>query len=136
VEGIAFFTQNEQRQIINYPKLHYENGCNKNSPNRTNGWFKATVRVLKNARSKLGDDKILHEKLAPSYFVECLPYNVPNSRFGSSWQSTYYNVLNWLATADFNDFVCQSEQTYLFGTSPEQWNTNDAKTLVKKLLEL
>lgn len=136
VEGMLFFTQSEKRQIVNYPKAHYENGCKKNSPEQTSGWFKATVRLLKNARTKLVDDRIIAESLAPSYFIECLTYNVPNNKFGSSWQSTYYNVLNWLAQADFNGFVCQSEQTYLFGNSPEQWNITDAKTLVTKLLGL
>ncbi|MCW4005261.1 MAG: nucleotidyltransferase [Candidatus Bathyarchaeota archaeon] len=134
VEGMLFFTQSEQRQIINYPKKHYENGCTKSD--KTDGWFKQTVRVLKNARSKLVDDGIIAENLAPSYFVECLTYNVPNAMFGGNWQSTYYNSLNWLAKADFNNFACQSEQTYLFGTSPEQWNITNAKILVEKLLAL
>jgi hypothetical protein len=136
VEGMLFFTQSEQRQIINYPKQHYDNGCSKNSPDQTSGWFKASVRVLKNARSKLVEDKAIPESLAPSYFIECLTYNVPTDKFGGSWQSTYYSVLNWLAKADFSSFVCQSEQTYLFGDTPEQWNITDAKTLVTKLLEL
>ena len=136
IEGMSFFTQSEQRQIINYPKKHYENGCSKNSSEQTNGWFKPTVRMLKNARSKLVEDNIVQEKLSPSYFLECLVYNVPNITFGKSWKSTYYNVLDWLSKADFTKFVCQSEQTYLFGNSPEQWNTTDAKTLVTRLLEL
>lgn len=136
VEGISFFTQSEKRQIINYPKKHYEKGCSKNSPEQTNGWFKPTVRMFKNARSKLIDDKIIHEKLAPSYFIECLVYNVPKINFGNDWASTYYNVLDWLSKEDFAKFLCQSEQTYLFGDSPEQWNVNDAKTLVTKLQEL
>lgn len=30
VEGILFFTRRENRPVINYPKLHYENGVTKN----------------------------------------------------------------------------------------------------------
>ena len=133
-EGMLFFTQSEKWQIINYPKQHYTNGCKKSD--QTSGLFKATVRMLKNARLKLVENRMIAEGFAPSYFIECLTYNVPNNKFGSSWQSTYYNVLNWLAQADFSSFVCQSEQTYLFGNSPEQWNITDAKTLVTKLLSL
>lgn len=136
VEGMTFFTQSEQRQIINYPKKHYENGCNKNSPDNTNGWFKPTVRMLKNARSKLVDNNIIQEKLVPSYFIECMVYNVPKTKFGQNWKSTYYNVLNWLSEEDFTKFVCPNEQTLLFGNSPEQWEIPTAKNLVKKLLEL
>lgn len=136
VEGMKFYTQSEKRLIINYPKIHYENGCRKNSPEQTSGWFKATVRVFKNARSKLVDTGKISESLAPSYFIECLIYNVPNSRFGNSWQSTYYGVLAWLAKADFSNFVCQNEQTKLFGDTPEHWNARSAQLLVKELLEL
>jgi hypothetical protein len=135
-EGMLFFTQSEQRQIINYPKLHYSNGCKKNSPDGTSGWFKSTVRIFKNARSKLVDDMKMTVSMAPSYLIECLTYNVPNDRFGKSWQDNYYNVLDWLAQADFTNFICQNGQTLLFGNSPEQWNMQYAKTFVNQLLKI
>lgn len=136
VEGMLFFTQSEQRQIINYPKLHYDNGCEKNSPEGTSGWFKTTVRIFKNARSKLVEEMKLTPNMAPSYFIECLVYNVPNGKFGKSWTDNYYNVLNWLAQADFTNFICQNEQTLLFGNTPEQWNVQDAKTFVNQILKV
>jgi len=57
--GMTFWTR-DNRQIINFPKLHLENGATKNSPTRVNGWYRPTIRMFKNAREKIinGDDKI------------------------------------------------------------------------------
>ena len=46
--------------------------------------------------------------LAPSYFVECLLYNAPDSAFQSSFQGTYRSVVNWLVQADLDRLVCQN----------------------------
>src|SRR5438094_58650 len=107
VEGIVFYTLKEQRQVINYPKLHYENGVKKNSDTQTNGWFKPTVRVFKNARSYLIDQHIIDGKVAPSYFVESYIYNAPAGLFGSSHGQTFAKVLNWVAQPS-GQLTCQN----------------------------
>jgi hypothetical protein len=136
IEGIQFWASRDKRWIINYPKQHYKNGCDKNSEEQTNGWYKPTVRIFKNARNRLIDNGLIAEKLAPSYFVECLLYNVPNSKFGTNWQTTFTNVLDWLSQHDFTNFSCQNEQQKLFGSTPEQWNVDDANKLIEGLSEL
>ncbi|MCK4822754.1 nucleotidyltransferase, partial [bacterium] len=100
-EGIVFYTIRENRRVINFPKVHYENGVGKNSSSSTNGWYKPTVRIFKNARTYLIDHDVISEDLAPSYFLECLIYNVPDEKFGSNYQDTFRNVVNWLVGADF-----------------------------------
>jgi predicted nucleotidyltransferase len=135
VEGIAFYALGENRWIINFPKPHYINGVNKNSQSKTNGWYKPTVRVFKNARTYLLENGVIAEALAPSYFLECLIYNVPDDKFETSYQNTFCNVVNWLVEADFNDLVCQNEQLLLFGQTPEQWSIQNAKRLTQKLVE-
>ena len=69
--GITFWTQTGQ-QIINYPKLHLKNGSAKNSTCSMN--YKPSVRMFKNARNR-AQSKALGRY--PSYFLECLLYNVP-----------------------------------------------------------
>ncbi|CCF85378.1 nucleotidyltransferase domain-containing protein [Nitrolancea hollandica] len=130
VEGILFYTHPEEREVINYPKQHYDSGVNKMSKSRTNGWFKPTVRVFKNLRSFMVDQGAISDGLAPSYFLQGLIYNVPDNLFGASYQQTMVNILNFLRKATFNDFVCQNEQLPLFGASHEQWTTSDAKSFV------
>jgi hypothetical protein len=136
IEGIAFYSRNDGRRIINYPKQHYENGVRKNNQSNTKGWYKPTVRLFKNARTYLVDQGSIVEESAPSYFLECLIYNIPNAQFGGSYQDTFCNLVNWLNTADLSNFMCQNGLTQLFGNSPEQWSLTNAKTLVDTLADL
>ena len=136
VEGIIFYTRRENCRVINFPKPHYDNGIEKNARLNTNGWYKPSVRLFKNAQTYLIDHNVVAKDLAPSYFLECLIYNIPDEKFGSSYQGTFCNGLNWLAKADFGDFVCQNEQLLLFGNKPEQWSINNAKRLTQELIEL
>lgn len=89
-EGMAFFSRNDGRRVVNYPKLHYQNGVDKNAS--TNGLYKPTVRLFKNARTYLVNHGIISDNIAPSYFLESMLYNVPNGQFGSSYQQTQYSV--------------------------------------------
>ncbi len=134
IEGMAFRMPSESRWVINYPKLHYENGAKKNQD--TNGWYKPTVRMFKNARTYLVDRGVIPADLAPSYFLECLLYNVPDDKFGTNFQSTFLQVITWLPKADFSRFVCQNEQLPLFGSSPEQWSENRAYRFLEAMMEL
>jgi Nucleotidyltransferase domain len=136
VEGVKFWTRKERREVVNFPKVHYENGVKKNSAWRTNGAYKPTVRIFKNARTYLSQRGVIRDDLAPSYFLECLLYNAPDGAFSGTHHQTFLNVLNWLYSADLSSLPCQNEQTFLFGPTPEQWNTTDARELVAALIEL
>ncbi len=131
IYGIQFWTQREGRAIVNYPKLHYDNGVTKNDA--ASGRFKRTVRMFKNARNYLEMKGRIDDSLAPSYFIECLIYNASNWRFDSSLQSTYESIVNWIITSELNGLLCQNHQQYLFGSSPEQWSVTDAKALGREL---
>jgi len=136
IEGIWFQAQKDRRAIINFPKQHYDNGVNKNARGQTDGRFKPAVRIFKNARSYLIDHGKISGDLAPSYFIQCLLYNVPNRQFAPTYQDTYCNLLNWLSTAPLEKFRCQNEQLSLFGDTPEQWSIVSARAFIKALAEL
>ncbi len=136
-EGITFWNTKTGEQIINYPKLHLENGVTKHA--NTSQWYKPTVRIFKNARERICKNKTWLSGKFPSYFIECLLYNVPNAKYGQSYQNTFCNVVNWIndaLTADPSQFVCQNKMFYLFGSSSTQWNVNDAKTFISELTSL
>ena len=127
--GIKFVAQNTGRIVINYPKEHLKNGQGKNSREQTNGWYKPTVRMFKNARSALLDAGWLDEGQAPSYFVESLLYNVPNNLFGGSYKYTFDNITEYLNGMDedsLRSLQCQNGMLPLIGASDEQWNLEDA----------
>jgi len=128
VEGMTFWTQNDKRQVINYPKLHYDNGVSKHK--NSNQWYKPVVRLFKNSRGSISGDR------TPSYFLECLLYNVPTSNFNTSYQDAFCNTVNWLNKANLDGFICQNGQLKLFGMTPEQWSTSEAKRLIQNLISL
>lgn len=135
VEGIVFYNALGQ-EVVNFPKAHYRNGVEKNGDRRTNGWFKPVVRVFKNARAYLVDRGGLGSGVSPSYFLQCLLFNVPDEQFGGSYQQSYAKVLDWLNGRDLSGFVCQNGEVPLFGTSRQQWSTSNARVTINKLTDL
>lgn len=139
--GILFYNNETFDKVINYPKIHYDNGVAKNSNERTNSNYKSTVRIFRNIKAYLVDNSLIKSDVAPSYFVECLIYNVKDEHFrASSYQSRVFNVLSQL-TDDINnnlmiDYTCQNHQVKLFGTSEQQWNINNAKIFLAEIVKL
>lgn len=134
VEGITFWALQNKRQIINYPKKHYENGKAKDMD--TSQRYKRTVMMFKNARNHLESERRIGADLAPSYFVECLVYNAPDYTFQPGFQNTYCAVVNWMRGAWLDDMLCQNGQQRLFGQSPEQWDIEDAREFIGQLAAL
>lgn len=138
-EGITFWKRNNNEQIINFPKIHKANGATKNF--NTSGNYKQTIRLFKNARRYMTEGNAELRKKYPSYFVECLIYNVPNHCFyGSNWQQIFLNVLNYLLqvvnTEAVDDFTTQSGLHYLVGNSSVQWSKPDLQDFVQDLANL
>ena len=127
LEGIKF-KSDDGRWIINYPKYHDENGTNKSR--MTNGNYNSTVRIFKNIKLDLVDKNVIDEDKIPSYFIQCLLYNVPNCKFESNYQNTVANVFSYLNYQDISGFKCQNRLTNLFGNSPDQWLLTNAKQFI------
>jgi len=118
-EGICFFN-GAGACIANFPKQHSANCTAKHQA--TSEWFKPVVRVLKNLRGKLVEDKMIEVGVAPSYYIEGLLYNVPNEKFGKSYDDSFVNCMNWILEADRSKFVCANEQYLLLHeNSPVTW---------------
>lgn len=139
-EGIILWTQPGWDEIINYPKIHIKKGADKNSDSRTRGWYKQTIRVYKNARDKIYTNKPHLKDKFPSYFIECLLYNVPDSKFGGGHQSNFVDTLNWLNDELYKDtadeMICQNGMYYLFRDTLVTWNLADARQYVRELIEI
>lgn len=117
--GICFFSADNTR-IANYPDQHSANCTAKHQV--TNEWFKPMVRILKNLRGKLVEDEMIEAGVAPSYYIEGLLYNVPNEKFGKSYDDSFVNCINWILEADRSKFLCANRQYYLLCEgSPVTW---------------
>lgn len=110
--------------IVNYPAQQLANGREKNR--KTSYAYKKVVRILKrveNSMVQAGASGTL-----PSYFLECLPYNCPDSAFSrSNWTETLREILVYIWNALQGEeptdsalrWVEVNECFYLFHSSQE-----------------
>ena len=129
-EGITFWTQSGI-QVVNYPELHYTRGTAKNEA--CGGNYKRTIRMFKNARNAADSD-------FPSYFLECLLYNVSAIRYSGSLQVLFAGVLRELYDAKASGamayWTCQNGQQSIFGNAIHQIDLGSAHRLVDALVAL
>jgi hypothetical protein len=91
VPGVKFITDGGD-QIENYPAQHLQNGIAKNEVSARR--FKRVVRILKRLQFYLIEAKRSDKKYMPSYAIECLAYNIPNTTLnGLPYYDTIRNVL-------------------------------------------
>ena len=128
--GICFWSG--YTQIVNYPKQHSANCTVKHQT--TGGSFKPIVRILKNMRNRMVDDGLIEKRLAPSYFLEGLLYNVPREQFGANYEDSFVNAYNWIVSADRTQFLCANEQYYLLRDDVAvTWPVSDGEQFLKQL---
>ena len=129
--GMAFRPRYGNERIINFPKIHHQNGTEQHSN------YKETVRIFKNARDYYNDhwDSIFTID-APSYFIECLIYNVPERILRRSSRSNrFVEILNYLQSDRTNlaTFDQVSKMEGLFGDSNTRWEVGEAETMLRRL---
>jgi hypothetical protein len=128
----AIFPTSSGEWIINYPKQHSENCTRKHQA--TSSWFKPMVRILKNMRSRMVDDRMIADGVAPSYYIEGLIYNVPPDQFGRNYGDTFCNCVNWLLQTDKSKLTCANEMYFLLGNSSVQWAPNNCNQFLNALV--
>ena len=130
-KGITFWTRSTGVQVVNYPELHYANGTRRN--HACSGNYKRMIRVFKNARNAAGSN-------FPSYFMECLLYNVPVHRFSGGYHTMFHGVLTDLLAARQNGsmagWTCQNGQQQMFGTAVHQIRVAAAYACIDALVDL
>ena len=121
-KGIALIADSGGR-ISSFPEQHYDNGVGKNDS--TEKRYKSLVRIVKNVRNQLIDDEAIGEEEMPSFNLECLVWNVPDSHFmkDSFWASTraviakIYNDMMDLQKA--RDYAEVNDLKWLFRWRPK-----------------
>lgn len=130
VDGICFFLK-DGTQIVNFPAQHRDNCTAKHKA--TSQWFKPTVRLYKNMRNYLIDKNQLRDGVAPSYFVEGMLWNVPDDKFGTTFNNTFVETFNYICSTDRSQFKCANGIHSLFGPSTVNWSPADCQTYLKAL---
>ncbi len=109
-EGIIFWT-GDGTEIVNFPKQHSDNCTAEHQ--RTTQRFKRLVRVYKNMRNRMIDDKYIADGVAPSYFLEGMLWNVPADKFVQGYQDSFVNTFNWVLSADKTKLACANDLHWL-----------------------
>jgi len=139
--GTGFDTDDYDR-IQNWPKQHISNGITKNSD--THRRFKRVVRIFKKLNYEMKDNNIAIANKIPSFLIECLIWNVPNSNFNNydSWTDRVKECISYLFHNTKTDEDCKdwgevSELLYLFvGRSWTRTEVNDWLKAAWNYLEL
>jgi hypothetical protein len=112
-------------RIKNWPEQHYQNGVTKND--QTSRRYKRVVRILKCLSNEMAGEGVKSAKDAPSFLIECLVFNTPNSSFNySTFKPMVREVLANLFNDTLSDDKCSewgevNELKYLFRTS-QPWS--------------
>ncbi len=135
-----FFRDRDGRVIVNFPKQHRRNGDAKNR--RTGKRFKEVVRVAKHAVHRAVGRKLMQPGSAPSFFIECLLYNVPDGEYRTALPEACCNAIRWLDRHrrenrdEFARMICQNGIVPIFGDEPDQWAVTKAESVLEGLLAL
>jgi hypothetical protein len=135
-EGIKFYSLNND-EVINYPKIHIENGIQKN--NDTQRRYKRLVRIFKRIRYKMIEEGISVNKDISSFLIECLVWNIPNSYFNNydTWEERLREIIIYLLNQTKTDENCKkwrevSEMLYLFHDN-KKWNIEMSNNFLKQV---
>jgi hypothetical protein len=133
--GICFWNKSDKR-IANYPKQHSANLTARHQA--TGGWLKPMIRVLKNLRGRLVDDRLIPVGTAPSYYLEGLLYNVPVEKFKIDYQTCFVNTIKWIQNeAQKPNLICVNEQYHLLrDNSSVSWKPADAEAFLNAATKL
>jgi hypothetical protein len=134
ISGVEMIPDNfNPHRVRNWPEQHYANGVSKNI--NTNKRYKRIVRILKSLSNEMASEGIDIAKQTPSFLIECLVWNAPNTSFESeTYKSILRSVLahlfnNTLTHETCSEWVEVSELKYLFrGSQP--WTFQQAHKFI------
>lgn len=136
--GIAFYTK-QHKLLVNFPEQHFDNLTSKHQD--TNEKLKGCVRILKRIRNALVDDGRWSKERSPSYYLECLLWNVPTYMFQDRYEVVMSDILSYLwkditdkkQAGDLSSYMQANNIFVLF--HPEFWNADDALAFIEKVWE-
>lgn len=106
IEGIKFYAAKTNEEVINYPKMHLNNGSDKNVATKRR--YKRLVRIFKRIKYKMIDDGVRVENGISSFLIESLLWNTPDSIFNDNdtWTEKikYIIIYLYLGTIEENDY--------------------------------
>jgi hypothetical protein len=131
--GSCVFPSSGGDKVINWPKQQLDNGRAKNKT--SGGRYKDYVRALKNAENTLAANGTIKD--LPSYFMECLGWNVPNNvlkrgNLDDGFRATLVNLWERLTDGSAAEEMEEPNGLKWLFKGTQKWSTDDAKSLMLK----
>jgi len=130
--GTKIFKTNGS-SIVNYPTQQLENGIAKNK--QTGYAYKKGARLLKRIENAMAEDGTFRD--LPSFFIECLAFNCPDSVFArSTWTDRLHGMLFHIwdqlqgDEPDTERWVEVNDCFYLFHAD-QKWSRKDGREFAK-----
>jgi hypothetical protein len=133
-EGIRLQNDRDRNErIVNYPAQHLAEGKRKNTA--TSKRYKRVVRILKRLENQMVAEGVI--KAVPSFLIESLVWNTPDSKFeASTWSGRVQNALahayNETRSAECfrsNNWLEANAQKFLFYDG-QNWSYQEAHAFV------
>lgn len=87
-------------------------------------------------RNYMVDRNLLQDGIAPSYFIEGMLYNVPNDKFGRTFDDTLVATFNYIVNANRSVFLCANGIHRLLGNSQVAWPAANCQAYLDALRRL
>ena len=133
LSGTQFLTDTGE-SIINWPEQNAKNGIQKN--NATNYRYKFCVRIVKRLRNEMQGNNIAAAQNIPSFLIESLLWNAPNSVFNiyGSYVDILRAILAYLYNETMNNDSCKewgevNELKFLFNWL-QPWTRQQAHNFI------
>ena len=130
-EGSCVFPTDGGSKIVNWPQQQLDNGRSLNT--ETSHRYKKYVRALKNAENFLAAEGTIDE--LPSYFMECLVYNVPvviltTGDLDDGFRATLASLWSLFESEENERKMVEPNRMKWLFTSDKKWSIQDGKDLV------
>jgi hypothetical protein len=134
VEGIKFYSQNKDEEVINYPKFHIENGKLKNAD--TQRRYKRVARIFKRIRHQMINEGVPVKQCISSFLIESLLFNVPDSYFNdySSWNETVKQIIIYIHNDSKESYREVSNILDLFDDT-RKWDIDSVNKFLKQMYD-
>ncbi|MCK9452680.1 MAG: nucleotidyltransferase [Bacteroidales bacterium] len=136
VLGAKFFTDSLNKEVVNFPKQHIQNGIDKNT--NTYRAFKRLTRLHRKLRYKMIEDGEPVSDNITSFLLECLTWNVPNSTINAynTWTDRLKQSIIYIHEKTKTEEGCKewgevSELLYLF--VGRKWSREDVNEYMVQL---
>jgi hypothetical protein len=89
-DPISIYSFRDLSERKNFPRVHYQNNINKHAS--TSKIYKSVVRMFK----RWVKNWFPHTKIAPSFYIECLIYNIPDDNFAHDRAVSFFLIGNYI----------------------------------------